>query len=68
MQKPVGGRSLLAEKTLNSMFETRTYLEPIRNSLQKPIGGLSATLPAELYKAATNKGAKFFLSANFGSA
>jgi hypothetical protein len=33
------------------------YLEPNRDSLQKPIGGLSATLLPELYKGTINKGA-----------
>jgi len=40
----------LAEKTPNSMLETQTYLEPIRNSMQKPIGGRSQQLSAPLNK------------------
>jgi len=43
MQKPIGGRSVLAQKPPNSMLKTRTYLDPNRNSLQKPIEGLSAS-------------------------
>jgi len=37
--------------------QTRTYLEPIRNSLQKPIEGLPAALPSELYIVSLYKGA-----------
>jgi hypothetical protein len=46
----------LAENQLNSMLKTRTCLEPIRNSLQKPIESLPAKLAAELYEETANKG------------
>jgi hypothetical protein len=50
------GRSLLAKNKPKNMLK-RTYLEPNRNTMQKPIGGLSATLLPELYKGTINKGA-----------
>jgi hypothetical protein len=49
------GRSLLTKNKPNSMLKTRTYLEPNRNSLQKPIEGLSAQPPQPIYS--LNKGA-----------
>jgi len=39
---------------------TPSYLEPNRDSMQKPIGGLSATLLSELYKGTIYKGAIVF--------
>jgi len=51
----------LTEKTLNSMLKSQTYLEPIRNSLQRPIGGRSAQFLSTLFKAAlNNRGIVFF--------
>ena len=47
----------MAQNKPKTMLKTRTYLEPNRNSLQKPIGGLSRTTLPELYKAPLNKGA-----------
>jgi len=41
MQKTRGEGSVLAVFHAISMFKTQTYLGPIRNSLQKPIGGRS---------------------------
>jgi hypothetical protein len=44
------GGSLLAVFRAKSMLKTRTYLEPNRNSLQKPIGGLFPQPLSELFK------------------
>jgi hypothetical protein len=49
-----------AQKHVEKQTQTRTYLEPNRNTMQKPIGGRSATLLAELYKGTINKGAIVF--------
>jgi hypothetical protein len=49
------GRSLLTVFSTNTMLKTRTYLEPISSSLQKPIEGLPAQPPQPIYS--INKGA-----------
>jgi hypothetical protein len=51
----IGAFSL--QKHAEKQAQTRTYLEPNRNSMQKPIEGLSAAFLPELYKATINKGA-----------
>ena len=41
MLVPIEGGSLLLLFAVNGTLKTRTYLERIRNSMQKPIEGLS---------------------------
>jgi hypothetical protein len=59
-----GGDSKGSSVNRNTGYSTKAqctgkpaYLEPNRDSLQKPIGGLSVTLLPELYKGTINKGA-----------
>jgi hypothetical protein len=63
-QKTVGGRVAIggkqAQKHVEKLPQTRTYLEPISGSMQKPIEGRSATLLSELYKETINREAIVF--------